>query len=142
MWKIYANDKNGIAIKSSFKNVVKSLHDQTDFTISSGQVVYSQETDFHYNKTQTNYFLYFLRKRIYFEFEKELRFLILNNKIFNPSPKGIDIKVDLDSLIDKIVVSPYTDDIVKSEINSLLKKNDLKKPVILSSISNSWIKNI
>lgn len=142
MWKIYANGSNGIAIKSSFRNVEKFFKNENYYIISSGQVVYSIETDFCYKQPQDNYFKYFLRKRIYFEFEKELRFLAFNNTFSQPPKTSIDIKVNLNSLIDEVVIAPEADENHKKKVIDLLTENYLEKPVNLSKLDRRWIKNL
>ena len=114
MWKTYLKSDEGIAIQTTFKDFTDSLIVHTEDDIQVGVVKY---TDYETEAIpEDNIFAHFLHKRKSFGHEKEIRalisrFPIVSNKIdFNKEmfDDGLYVKVDLNRLIKKIYVSPYS----------------------------------
>jgi len=120
MWQIYKNGDFCVAIQSTVGKLIKSLS-QAKEDIQIGKVKYLD-----YNKDEINWMNIFniaLCKRKSFEFERELRAIILN-----PLPKanvGISTKVDLNILIEKVFVAPQLPNWQVDLIEKILKKYDL-----------------
>ena len=149
MWKIFLNTKNGIAIKSTVENLIKSL-ERAKEDIFIGRIYYrdfdkvtfnellfeKQNRTFDGRGGSLNQFNY---KRSSFEHERELRLyyvdLPIPHAIKNGAPreplthKRIDI--DMNSLIDEVIVTPFADnwfrDLVEKVINKLGYKLKVSK---------------
>lgn len=120
MWKIYAGENNGIAIKTNFKNYKNSL---SDFIERKGDVYVSRVRYIDYKRQAIrvrNPVTHFIHKRNSFKHEMEIRALYMQpgqgGKEINE--EGIYYGVDLDVLIQEIVVAPFAErwfsDLVKS----------------------------
>jgi len=161
MWKLYLKSNEGVAILSTYKNLMKTLDKRRgNKDIAVGQVEYID-----YNKdfmTDENPLFAFYHKRKSFEHEHELRAAFTRipteNGIFINLAKirkkdynvGIDHSVNLDNiveivpinlntLIEKIYVPPTADDWFKEIIESLLKKFRVKANVERSQLEKDPI---
>ena len=144
MWKNYLQSNEGVAIKSTFKQLKDSFTPHKEDEIHIGTVKYID-----YKKDtipKENIFNPFLYKRKPFKYEKELRAVIMKfapqeetaeKHILYVDPKwvGIHVKTDLNILIDKIVVSPDVPDWFVDLVVSIVKKYGLNKKVELSELS-------
>lgn len=138
LWKSYASLTDGIAIKTTVKRLIESL-DQDDLRqVYASNVQYiNYETE--YSFTMTNGFIVLLAphftKRKYFEAEKEFRLLYWDNKgKFTTSPNGLLFKVNLETLLESVYVSPFCYVWFKDAISDLLNKYSLRCPVVSSNI--------
>lgn len=136
LWKIYLNNsKQGIAIKSTVGNIRKSFITQ-DLDCIIGQVEYSDKV------TEVNQDLIIGTKKPYYEYEKEFRIFIKNQfnirtdekgkQIREPLNKsGLSIRVNLDKLIDRIVMSPFCEDWFIELVRKIVKEKIPKKKLVL-----------
>ncbi|RYZ79756.1 MAG: DUF2971 domain-containing protein [Proteobacteria bacterium] len=134
MWDLYNSSENGIAIQSTFPRMKQSF-DNTDKMILMSTVKYHDyESKTHDELLSENKSTSWIGssinpatfKRSNFEHEKEIRALYVDlpveveqKKIHARNlPSGMSIKVHLDSLIERIVVSPRAEswfvDLVKA----------------------------
>ena len=146
MWEICLQSNEGIAIKSTFKQLKESfiLHKEDEIYI--GKVKY---IDYRKDSiSKGDIFNPFLYKRKAFEYESELRAVIMKfapqeetigKHILYVDPKwfGIHVKTDLVALIDKIVVSPNVPDWIIDLVKSIVKKYELNKKVEQSELSKN-----
>jgi len=146
MWEICLQSNEGIAIKSTFKRLKDSfiLHKEDEIYI--GKVKY---IDYRKDSiSKGDIFNPFLYKRKAFEYESELRAVIMKfapqeetigKHILYVDPKwfGIHVKTDLVALIDKIVVSPNVPDWIIDLVKSIVKKYELNKKVEQSELSKN-----
>ena len=141
MWKLYSYSNLGIAIKSSVGRLIKSFTIEERYDIYIGEVNYlDYEKDFF---NYGNIFCYFFNKRKSFEHEKEIRALV-SHAIKNPKRKanesydgfGVNIKVDLNELIENIYVSPFSPLWYHDLVISVLKRYNTKFDVLQSSLNN------
>ncbi|MFZ2445330.1 MAG: hypothetical protein WAW37_03145 [Syntrophobacteraceae bacterium] len=145
MWELYGKH-GGLAICSTKKLLQSSL---------SGEGVYFEDVkyiDFISEKAHADTpYKIFTYKRIEFEHEKEFRALVTmvpesSGKYENGFPQfgnvekqagypedGFYIDVDITSMIDKIVLSPYTKDYFRSMLNSILKTYKLNDLTVVDS---------
>ena len=135
MWKIYLQSNEGIAIRSTFGKLKKSLKKDKSHELHIGKVKYIS-----YVKDvipEGSLFPYF-HKRMSFDYEKELRVVIQafsydkdGNINWSKSPYrvGLNVPVDLNILIDRIVLAPSCPSWLKEVVKSVLNKYSLKKPV-------------
>ena len=134
MWKMYAKDKMGVAIKTNLKSLKKAFS-KTERIIHIGEVTYFNKDNFSYNFTNLNYA--FLNKHEYYNFEKEIR--CITNCLPDEEVGCKLIEVDLKELIQEIYISPNS----KPEYIKLLEmlktqyKIDFK--IKLSEVNDSWL---
>lgn len=110
MWDLYLKSDEGIAISSTFKRLSEALRDSPS-KVMLGVVDYiDYETEGF--EDWGNMYSAFLYKRKSFEHERELRAVVLEStgdtqpvsERWNDG--GVNIKVDLDALIDAIYIAP------------------------------------
>lgn len=135
LWKMYAKDRLGIAIKTNFDRLKESFKN-TEEDIYIGEVKY-------YDKRKPIYdivsFSTLLTKHIYYSYEKEVRCLTR----LKEEEKGINFKnigVDLNTLIEAVYISPFAYESGLKEIIEFLKsKNNLSFDIKMSGINDSWL---
>jgi hypothetical protein len=104
MWAIYANVTDGVAIKSTVGRLKRALGGAPQDVVIGAVEYVDYETAI---AQWGNAFPDFLRKRLSFEHEHEVRAIIL---VFEePSPLGLDVPVDVSALIEEIVVAPQAE---------------------------------
>jgi hypothetical protein len=115
MWRAYLKSDEGVAIESTVDNLKRALL-PGNYKIDIRRVKY---IDYSQEKIPIgSIFNAFFYKNRYFEHEKELRLIcyILNQKMPEPVPleypqeipkNGVNLRVDLSSLITAIYISPY-----------------------------------
>ncbi|WP_461638612.1 DUF2971 domain-containing protein [Labilibaculum euxinus] len=134
LWKMYAKDRLGIAIKTDFERL-KNCFRSTDEEIYIGEVSYFDDNNPEYNFGQ---FSTLLTKHIYYNYEKEVRCLTRMEDDENLRFKNV--KVDLNELIDEVYLSPFAYKSGLLEIIEFLKeKHKLKFEIKMSGINDSWL---
>ena len=118
MWKLYARERDGLAVKTDFASLAESLLCEDDIYI--GEVTYIDYESASIK--ENNAIAPFLFKRDSFEHEKEVRALYWDINSYmafgdstsdsgNPSlAPGEYIKVDVSKLIKEVLVAPYAED--------------------------------
>lgn len=131
MWKIYTGVNKGIAIQSTFSRLCKSFNNY-DKQVQIGMVKY---IDYRNQMIDLNNFInIYFRKRKSFEYENELRAIIVDfNLRFQ---EDININIEIDELIDEIYVCPKSDDCFKECVESILSINKINKKVNKSSLDD------
>ncbi|MGD8780704.1 MAG: DUF2971 domain-containing protein [Ignavibacteria bacterium] len=136
MWKLYAKDERGISIQTDIKNF-KDAFKESDRNIFAGKVDYiDYETDAFYQESSHNYFAMnafslFIHKRKIYSYENEYRGICTdpNGSKYN----GINIKVDLNKIINKIYLSPYASEEEFFQIKTKLQELETEIPICYSS---------
>ena len=110
LWNYYAW-QNGIAIQSTFGNVIKSFN-KTPETIFGGPVNYIDY--FEDSMPDENILFPFVHKPLFFKDEHELRFLTYvdpNSRLYKKYLKmnGKNIQIDIDILIESIFLFPSSE---------------------------------
>jgi hypothetical protein len=129
MWKLYSKSGQAIAIESTVKQLREAIINKDGVTIDSVRYL-----DFDKDTKDKRHPLF--QKRKSFEHEKELRAsILLEEKDYG---KGAFVKCDLNSLINKIHVSPFVEAFIKDDIEKLCsgKIQMINKPVIHSPLFN------
>ena len=135
MWETYVGKKDGIVIQSSIgrlRDIFKKSVGNDEYI---GKVEYSKSIgDF---PTETNRLQPVLRKRIQYEGEAEVRVISIkqNDGVFDEN--GINIPVSFDKLIEKIYISPKSDDLFHDKIKGLFKKYKPKIEVLPSDLAKN-----
>lgn len=135
LWKMYAKDKLGIAIKTNFEKLKMAFKD-TPEKIYIGEVKYYDNEKPEYDVVS---FSTLLTKHIYYSFEREVRCLTrLEDNEKNINFKNI--KVDLNELIEDVYLSPFAFESGLHEIIEHLKeKHKLQFNIKMSGINDSWL---
>ena len=141
MWKLYARDNGGVAVRTRFSILTKSFIDEEDVYV--GKVKYiDYDTTASSERSVLHPFMY---KRPHFEYEQEVRATMMSKLqlvLGDDSPPyfvgpGTYARVDLDQLIEEVVISPYAEDWLHELIYSVTQRYGLKAPIRGSSLSDS-----
>lgn len=148
LWRIYSVDRQGVAIKTSFKRFKDSLVNY-DEAVRIGEVKYMDYyNDVFMDKFKPdnrnflafNLFLGLLSKRNVFKFERECRAMISiedEMKLKNISNEnGFYVPINLNDLIDEIYVSPNSSKWFKNLVVEIVKDYGINKEVKHSVIDN------
>lgn len=126
MWKLYSAS---IAIESSVEHLKNSIRDQEtreNLKIGSVQYLDFEKAPFRERYKEQGLFM----KRTAFAHEKELRAVIYLPKTKN----GNLVKCCLNTLITRIHLSPLSKSFIKADVEALLRKFNIHKPVIQSDL--------
>lgn len=136
MWKLYSKTNESICIQTTFGRLEKALPGQIKF----GRVKY-----INYDKDwipESDFYYPFIYKRISFEHEKELRAIFNSSesnygKEFEQTEYGYWIKLNLQTLIQRIYVSPEAQDWFVELVEKVKNKYKLTlKRVYKSPLNN------
>ncbi|MEE8194193.1 MAG: hypothetical protein V3T73_01665 [Dehalococcoidales bacterium] len=140
MWKLYLKSDEGIAIQSTF-NGLKSSFQKEEPSIYIGKVKYLD-----YEKelmSREGSLSAFVHKRKSFKHEEELRaitqsFIRKRNGEINwsksPFKDGVYVRVNLDSLVEKVYLAPTCPAWQLELVKSVAKTYELNKEVIQSQL--------
>ena len=142
MWRIYAKGSYGIALQTTFANLKRSF-DATDKPIYIGKINYYDESSEPIH-ADSNSFIPFLRKRIIYKYENEVRccyalpqytekFEWQQQDIYN----GVFIDVDLRAMIERVYISPYSTGWIGDIVKGLNEKFQFEKEVVHSNVFES-----
>lgn len=135
LWKMYAKEKLGIAIKTNYDRLKNSFKNAEEL-IYIGEVRYYDDKNPKYKTGNT--FYSFLTKNNYYEFESEVRCITTLSNDDEKTTKNII--VDLNELIEEIYISPFAEKSGLVEIINFIKeKNELSFDVKISGVNDSWI---
>jgi hypothetical protein len=134
MWKMYAKNKMGLAIKTNLDSLKNSFK-QSDRSIYIGEVRYFDESKFRYNTS--NLYYPFLVKLEYYSFEEEIRCI---TSCREEEPKeGKLVEVDLNELIRIIYISPNSKPEFKKMLELLRREYNLNFKIEFSEVNDSWL---
>ena len=140
MWKLYAREKDGIAIKTNFNSFKDSFTCSENIYIGSVNYV-------DYNRhfiPENNTFHPYLHKRKSFEHEREIRAIQVtiprNDRGVDLSQDICDIgkyyKINLPCLIQEVVVAPFAPDWFLELVKSITLRYNLEFPVVKSALTD------
>lgn len=152
MWEKYHMRNSGVAIKTTMQNMKNSLLSEYSIYIGEIEYIYDNTNDNQYmqNFLQSNipldkkltYFPYF-RKRKEYEHEQEVRLIVdidpfirdalniqtvenvdsfLETGLPDICDIGMLFNIDVNTLIDEVIVSPYAKDWVTETLRSVVQK--------------------
>ena len=143
MWKLYATDGAGIAIKTNFGNFTRSLMDNQDIYV--GRVKYDPP-----EKPVSSLIDPFFYKRPSFSHEREVRAImrsaahfllgddpslkIVDSATFPFSGRGTYARVDLSQLVQEVVTSPYAGNWFHELAQSVAQRYGLTASIRRSSL--------
>ena len=132
MWELYSQRGEGMAILSTFGKLQKCLAANRDYELHLGEVKY---IDFSIVKEpSTDPIEAFAYKRKSFEHEKEVRAVIKCTDQSRCRHKGLFLPVQINELIDRIYIAPYSENWIRDLAVAIVAKYDLKIPVIKSGL--------
>lgn len=141
MWKLYSKGTKSLVIKSTISSLKKSIQDsEREFLLKPISYV-DYEQDYI---SEANAFSPFFFKQKAYEHEREFRIItdeldkigqIATGKI--QPKKGLFIKIQPNILIDKLIVSPFSNSAYVEEVTALLKKYNLLNKLTNSTLSRS-----
>lgn len=104
-WKIYGENEFSLAIVTDFESLKSSIVDE--------RKIYGSNIEYYdpNNKivSEGNVFNPAIHKRMAFSHEKEFRLIFMNSDFFHTpdlAPSGLEISMNLKTLIQKVVISP------------------------------------
>lgn len=129
MWELYSKSEESVCIQSSYQKLSSVIGNNAEI----GTVQYVDYTNEYIPEHDP--YLVFLHKRKSFEHESEVRAII--KKLSNKNKgHGKMISVNLDSLIEKIFVSPNSPEWFLDLVTKTVSRYKLNKPVIQSSLAD------
>jgi hypothetical protein len=143
MWGLYAPREAGIAVRSTFKRLKDSLSDDNQHQESIGIIKY-----INYEKEVIegiNRFYPLMYKRLSFEHEKELRAWVVDKDRYftntdgetkldaEPFEKDLYVPVDLNVLIERIFVSPTSQNYFLESVKSVANKFGIDSDIVKRS---------
>ena len=133
MWKIYADQSAGVAIKTDFASFSDSFVD--DQIVYIGRVTY---IDYNANfAPEGNSMGPLLYKRNHFQHEQEVRAILSASPPIGHQEPGRMVKVDLTKLIHEVRVSPLAPTWVSDLVTSMVSRYGLQAPVGTSSLAEN-----
>jgi hypothetical protein len=149
MWKLYLKSNEGVAIQTTYNNLCEAFN-ECKYDVWIGIVKYIDYNSAKIPSGNSNY--RFVYKRKAFDYEKELRAVIrrypISEKELNSGqvtieelaeaniyPKYMKIPVNLDTLVQKVYVSPFTDQWFVNLVSAVTEKYGLEKEVSKSPLS-------
>lgn len=150
MWRVYLKSNEGIAIQSTFKRLSDSIIQKENIRFGLLNYVDTYESTVRdFSDALSCMARYpFMFKRKCFEYETELRAILFNfmtekdkRQFFSkPSirgmPKGLYIEVDLPTLIERVYISPYTQNWFSDLVKSVVDKYGFQFEVLPSSLAD------
>jgi hypothetical protein len=138
MWKIYAKGTYGIAIQTTYERLKRSFK-VADQSVFIGKVSYYDDLTAPLLSPES--LKPFLCKRKMYEYENEIRccyVISAEEKALNwqdqGSQDGIFINVDLNTLIERIYISPYSPKWIADIVKGINEKFGMNKEIMHSSI--------
>jgi len=130
MWQTYGALGKAIVIQSTYE----TLHNCVDERVTLGLVEYKDYENESFFDDQRKAASPFYFKRKAYEYEKELRASIQRmkwgvvdpNEQFDENEKGMEIDIDVNKLIGKVIVSPKTADWLFEILKAVTKKYEYK----------------
>lgn len=134
MWRLYAREHDGIAIKTMFSHLRDALVGDESVHVSRIQYRDYRTDSIPFG----NGLLPYLHKRISFRHEQEVRALTLHaSGKDKPSPSGLHHEVDLEKLVGEIVVAPFAQRWFVDLVRSLAGRYGLGDRVRMSDLSDT-----
>lgn len=128
MWKLYSvNTQNAVAIQTTATHLYEAL--DRNPSVEIGKVNY---IDFNKRFSSINGACWYKRKS--FEHEREVRAIM---KDINTTDKGILIPVNIETLIDRVFISPYAPKWFEGVVKSIVEKYEINASIICSDMSRN-----
>lgn len=135
MWKIYARGTYGLAIQTTYERL-KRCFDKAKQPVFIGKVDYDDCDVLPVNGSLKP----FLHKRKMYAYENEVRccYVMPEDNGFNwqaqDTNNGVFINVDLDTLIERIYISPYSPKWINDIVTGINKQFNIRKEIVHSTV--------
>lgn len=134
MWKVYS-ENFGVCIQSTYEKLYESFEDDTYNFCDEKQKIYIGKV-FYINRfneslPKGNFFWSYVHKGREFSYEQELRCLVSQENVNNDLFKKL--KVNLDILIDKIYINPFSPPWFEDNIKNLCEKYNINQSKVIKS---------
>lgn len=131
MWEIYGRDNNAVAVQTTVGSMAKSIDASNliGHSLKLKRVVYQKADEI---PGAIPYEDCFFRKRPHFSFEREVRISLDTYSPSNPSKRtkyGHKLPVHVNTLVEKILVHPDSQDWYLSVIRSIADRYSIDAPV-------------
>lgn len=137
MWKVFVSGNEGIAVRTTFARL-RDCFKVTDRGVFIGTVQYVDylgHDAVSELKLGGDTLLYYVRKRRSFEYEREVRAVIVGPPTSRfAGDSGWYVRVELDVLIESVFVSPGAEDWYLNLVRAVTGRYGLEKEVIRSSL--------
>ena len=133
MWRLYARERDGIAIKTVFARFKDAFLGNQAILASMVQYRDYRTASIPYG----NALLPLLHKRMSFQHEREVRALCLRTEDRPDESAGCYCEVDLEKLVGGIVVAPFAEDWFVDLVRSLAERHALGDRVRRSTLSDT-----
>ena len=137
LWKIYAGLNQGIAIKTDVNRVIKAFKN-TKEKIQISEIEYIDFNKDIIDISNMNYPI--IHKNKPYNYENEVRLIyqikiesnLENDSQKNSGIKGENLSVDINSLIEEIIVSPFSPNWFFDVVKNVVEKYEINKKVVHS----------
>lgn len=145
MWRLYLKSNEGICIQTcinSFREAFKDEQKQVyigkvRYKDYENDIFYSDYPKDKYGLREQNSFLPFIHKRKIYEHEKEYRAIVpLFGENIDTNRVGIEVKVNLRTLIKRIILAPSSPEWFGNLVKATLEKYYLDFPVCKSEVDD------
>lgn len=139
MWKIYAKGTYGLAIQTTYERL-KQCFNKAKQPVFIGKVNYDNNCE---DLLSNDSLKPFLHKRKMFEYENEVRccYLMPKDNELNwdaqDTNDGVFINVDLNTLIERIYISPYSPKWINEIVAGINEKFNIHKQIVHSTVFDS-----
>ncbi|WP_137694559.1 hypothetical protein [Halorubrum sp. SP9] len=146
IWETYAGGR-GVAIETTYRQIEEFIApDQEDLYMG---IVRYLDYEEEFTPTGIPYVLYFYKHRT---FDSEQEFRVLTNRGGNPiirtdgqemppesrpdNPSHVNLSADMDTLINRVILSPGADDELRAEVEETLNEHGVSAPVVPSRLDD------
>ena len=139
LWKIYSDFSKGIMIKSSISRLEESL-EKTEEDVELSEIRYLDYAKERMPDGNTNYPL--IHKQTAYSYEDEVRLIHTVSQVGwvhdwtqEEVQEGVYVKSDIHTLIDEIIIGPYSPKWFFALVQNISDKYGLKKEIKRSTLS-------
>jgi hypothetical protein len=132
MWREYCGSKEGVLIRTTFSKLALACEREGEEKFPLGLIRYIDRSE--YRVPLGNAFYPFMHKDLKFEPECEARIITIGD----PTVDHAEMKVDIESLIDKIIVHPNASEEYFAYVQRVVEE---EAPLLKDSVKWSEIKN-
>ena len=127
LWKIYlGNQPEGVAIRTTVSRLKSTLQGSAGAEeVYLGQIRYRN----YLNPLKLDHFGIITTKKMFYEFERELRLFITDNA----GVAGLNVGIDLKQLIQNVYLSPFVAPGMRETVEGLLASRGIKADCISNS---------
>ncbi len=149
MWSLYTKEHEGIAVRSTVRRLIDSFDkNDTDIAVMVGEVTY---LDYDLQSIpRSNEFFPILHKRESYRHENELRAIAIHYMVDARNQRegwtrmgfpesGVDLVVNLETLIDCVFVAPTSPAWYESLVRHVAAKYAIGKPIRKSNLTSEPI---